>query len=496
MKTHLEIEAKYDVADGHPLPDLVGAGGVDAMVAQAELVLTATYFDTADLSLAAAGATLRRRTGGTDDGWHLKLPLADGERLEVHRGLGRGQSPPTALVALVRGLVRSNRPEAVATLVTRRTVHHLLDPAGLVLAELADDSVTAERHDVHDGQSLVWRELEIELVDGDRAILAELDVAVRAGGAIPAAGASKVGRVLDASLAAAPPRLEGSRRKAPVGAVLGAGLRQAVLDLSAADPLVRLDRAGAPARMRAAVQRLRAALALQRQVLPDEVTASVRAELAWLDTVVAGVEELDTAAVRIRSGLAELPGELVLGPVGRRADRELAAVRRTALAAVREALDSPRYLDVLERVADLPTRAPTDAAAAGRSGDVLPDLAERAVRRAERRLEQLRRAQSAEERRWQVRGAQRAVERARYAELLASDGADTTVLDEAAAALRDLDAGTQTQVVLRDLAVQAQLAGENGFTFGLLHGLEHRHATEQQRRLRSLRKQLKRLRKV
>ena len=59
-----------------------------------EIVLTATYFDTPSHSLSAAGATLRRRTGGDDDGWHLKLKVADGERLEVHRPLGRSQSPP------------------------------------------------------------------------------------------------------------------------------------------------------------------------------------------------------------------------------------------------------------------------------------------------------------------------------------------------------------------------------------------------------------------
>src|SRR4051794_41517108 len=97
MKTHLEIEAKYDVADGQRLPELVGIGGGDAVVAQAEMVLTATYFDTADQALAAAGATFRRRSGGADDGWHLKVPLPHRDPLRVQRPPRRPQTTPAAL---------------------------------------------------------------------------------------------------------------------------------------------------------------------------------------------------------------------------------------------------------------------------------------------------------------------------------------------------------------------------------------------------------------
>jgi inorganic triphosphatase YgiF len=500
MKTHLEIEAKYDVADGQQLPHLIGVDGVDAMVAQTEMVLTATYFDTADHLLAAAGATLRRRTGGTDDGWHLKLPLADGERLEVHRSLGRRRSPPAALTALLRGYVRKNQLEAVATLVNRRSVHHLLDREGRILAELADDSVTGERHDI-DGHTLAWRELEIELVEGDRAVLAALDVAVRAAGVVPATEASKVGRVLGASA----PQVSQQptfRRNTPVGDVLGGALWRAVLDLQAADPLMRLDRPDAPTCMRTAIQRLRAGLALQRQVIQDEATTSIRSELAWLDTVMAGVEEPDASRARIREALAVEPKELVLGPVGRRVDRELAARRKTALAVAREALDSPRYLDLLDSVVQLPTKAPTQPTAAGRAGDVLPDLAARALHRAERRLAQLRRAQSEDERRWQLRGAQRAVERARFCELLASSltgstqGRLETALDKAATVLARLGVSTRTQELLRDLAVQAHLSGENGFTFGRLHGLEQSRADELVHETKKLRKDLRRLERL
>jgi hypothetical protein len=185
--------------------------------------------------------------------------------------------------------------------------------------------------------------------------------------------------------------------------------------------------------------------------------------------------------------------------VARRLDRELAAGRRSALAAVREVLDSSRYLDLLESVVVFPSRMPSGAAAASRAGDVLPDLAERALRRAERRLAQLGRATSDDERRWQQRGARRAVQRASYAEQLYArhpgeiQSRLEAGLDEAETVLARLDVSARTQDLLRELAVQAQLAGENAFTFGLLYGLEKARADSLVREATKLRKHLRRL---
>lgn len=502
MRTHLEIEAKYELDDGQPLPDLVGIGGVVSMAVHAEMELTATYFDNETHSLGAAGATLRRRTGGEDDGWHLKLSIADSERLEVRRDLGRSQTPPAALTALVRALVRSASLVPVATLVNRRTVHHLLDADGRVLAEVADDRVSGQRHDDVDSDvgTVTWRELEVELVEGDRALLEELDAAVRAAGIASAGSSSKVARVLGAGAAgvSVPGQPTRRRRKTPVAVVLLAGLRSAVTDLLNADPLVRLDRTGAPQRMRSAVVRLRAAVALYGQVVPDKRTAHARAELAWLESVVADVDELDAARARIREALAAEPKELVLGPVGRRVDRELAAARRTAMSLLRKSLDSPRYLDLLDAVASLAASAP--AGSGDRAGDVLPDLADRAVRRAERRIVELGRSGTEEECGRRLRGAERAVERARYAEALATgaagQGAMAQLLDEVARLLAEQASCDRAQELLRGIAIQAHAAGENGFTFGRLHGLEQLHAAALQRRVDKLRKQVKRLRTV
>ena len=495
MSTHVEIEAKYDVARGQEIPDLIGVGGVRSSVAQSELVLTAVYYDTGSHALGSARATLRRRTGGTDDGWHLKLPLARGERLELHRPLGRGRSVPAPLASVVRGVVRSEPLEPVATLVTRRTVHHLLDGKGRLLAELADDSVTGERHDV-EADPLVWRELEVELVECDREVLAALDAAVRAAGVLPAAGASKVGRVLGDP--GGTPAAAAFRRKSPVGEVLEAALRAAVRDVVSADPLVRIGRPDGPTRMRDAVQRLLALLALERQVEP--VAVPVRPDLVWLCGVLGEVAGLDAARDRVRAALSGEPRELVLGPVGRRVDRELAAARREAVARQKAALDSGRYLELLAGLAELPGR-PRDAGAATRAGDVLPALAERALRRTVRRLSRVRTASTGESRALAVDSAERALQRGRSAADLVTlasrapaDSLLAETLDGTEATLAELQLSRLTQQLLRDLGVQAQLAGENGFTFGRLHGLEDLAADRLVDRLGALRRRLKRLR--
>src|SRR5712691_1115500 len=91
----LEVERKYAVGAGFVLPDLSAVPGVAAVTGPRTYHLTAIYLDTPGLDLAAAKITLRRRTGGTDAGWHLKLPAGAGAeaRREVHAPLGSGGEP-------------------------------------------------------------------------------------------------------------------------------------------------------------------------------------------------------------------------------------------------------------------------------------------------------------------------------------------------------------------------------------------------------------------
>src|SRR5215472_13466164 len=90
MPDHLEIEAKFDVDAEFALPDLSSIPGSVTVSEPVIHSLSATYYDTPDQRLMASKITLRRRTGGPDEGWHLKLPAGVGTRRELHEPLSAG----------------------------------------------------------------------------------------------------------------------------------------------------------------------------------------------------------------------------------------------------------------------------------------------------------------------------------------------------------------------------------------------------------------------
>ena len=205
MTEFLEIEQKFDVDTGFDRPSFDGLPGVSA----AEPVLhhlSATYFDTADGRLAASKITLRRRTGGTDEGWHLKLPADAGARREVHAPLGTSERQvPEALAARVAEVTGGAPLAPIATLNTERTVVTLRSGDGRVVAEIADDDVAARRLPPDGtagrspGRELRWREIEVEVPTADPALQRAAAEVLFAAGARPAGHGSKLARVLDES---------------------------------------------------------------------------------------------------------------------------------------------------------------------------------------------------------------------------------------------------------------------------------------------------------
>src|SRR5580700_9065749 len=146
MGKHLETEQKYDAAADFILPDLSGLEGRVKPTGRHRYYLSATYFDTEEFDLIKHRITLRRRVGGPDEGWHLKLPVRKDTRQEIRTPLSEGASGtvPPQLAAEVKDITAGRPLHPIAILDTERTVVTLSSRAGEPLAEVADDLVTAD----------------------------------------------------------------------------------------------------------------------------------------------------------------------------------------------------------------------------------------------------------------------------------------------------------------------------------------------------------------
>jgi inorganic triphosphatase YgiF len=202
---HLETEQKYDADADFVLPDLAGLGGSAKATRARRYYLSATYFDTDDLDLSKNRITLRRRVGGTDEGWHLKRPVRKDTRRELRVPLDEGPAPdagtvPATLAAQVEDLTAGRPLRAIAILDTERTLVTLTDPAGGPMAEVADDRVTATRLSEPGSEPLTWREIEVELLAEDPAatpgLLEAAGQALRQAGARRSSSSSKLERLL------------------------------------------------------------------------------------------------------------------------------------------------------------------------------------------------------------------------------------------------------------------------------------------------------------
>ena len=197
---HLETEQKYDADADFVLPDLSGLEGRAKAAGRQRYYLSATYFDTEELDLIKNRITLRRRVGGPDEGWHLKLPVRKDTRQEVRTPLSEGDtgSVPAQLAAQVQDVTAGRRLHPIAILDTERTVVTLTGKAGEPLAEVADDLVTATRLDEPGAEPMRWREIEVEAAEGAKVggLLEAAGQALREAGARRSASASKLGRLL------------------------------------------------------------------------------------------------------------------------------------------------------------------------------------------------------------------------------------------------------------------------------------------------------------
>ncbi len=505
---HLEVEKKY-VADGDlALPSLTellagdhaGPAPVDAGSPLAEgkperLRLRATYFDTADLSLAAAGLTLRRRTGGADAGWHLKVPAGSGARSEVRLPLGRGtRTVPEPLRAMVWMHSRGAELRPVAEIDTRRSVRRLVDATGQVLVELADDRVTARKLDSTDveqraGAAMSWREIEVELVDGRADLLDVVDVGLRARGLREATSTSKLAQVLDGQPQSRPASPEEARWtvRSAAGDVVLAHVREQVEQMQSQDLPVRLDAPDAVHKMRVATRRLRSALTTFATLFAADVVRPMRAELRWLAGELGAARDAEVMRDRVAAAVPDAGGTVDLRPAAEIADAELGEAYRRAHDRVLAELDGERYRALVASLDGLVASPPLTERAAARAGKVLPKLVARSYAGVARLVEDAAARPAGAEHEELLHDARKAAKQARYAgESVARVFGEDAIrfaeaMEEVQEALGEHQDSVLTRERLRELAERTS-STRAAFLYGRLHVLEESRGRQTEQR--------------
>ncbi|MDX3687516.1 CYTH and CHAD domain-containing protein [Streptomyces sp. AK04-4c] len=485
-----EVERKYEATPETRLPDLTRAAGVSAVVHRGLSELDAVYYDTEDLRLAADSLTLRRRTGGGDPGWHLKIPVSAGVRDEIQAPLT--DTLPPDLGELLRSRVRNTPVTPVVRILSARDVHHLLGEDGTLLAELSIDEVLAERltGEGH-GTTSAWTELEVELADdADPAVLDAVERRLRKAGIRPSAAPSKLARALAGTAPGAPGT---ERAKAPSPRTAGdhvlSYVRRQVTALVELDPAVRRELPDSVHRMRVATRRLRSAFRTYRKILDRQVTDPLRDDLKWLAAELGVDRDQEVLDARLRSHVSQVPAPLLLGPVSARLKLTSVARRTGSRQRVAAVLDADRYLALLDSLDALLADPPLIPAAARPPEDALPRAVLKDYERLATRIGHALEHDPGEERDVAMHEARKAAKRVRYAAEAARPalGKPAKKFAKRMKSVQSVLGDHQDSVVARDalrtLAVQAHGAGESAFTWGLLYGREEAAAAEREREL-------------
>ncbi|MBT2385695.1 CYTH and CHAD domain-containing protein [Streptomyces sp. ISL-11] len=490
-----EIERKYEAGDGAApagLPDLSRADGVATVADQGTDELDAVYYDTADHRLARAGITLRRRTGGGDAGWHLKLPVAPGVRDEIRAPLS--PDAPRALTDLVRSRIRRAELTPLVRIVSRREVRHLLDDRGTLLAEASTDDVTAERL-TDGGGTARWTEYEVELgKDGDPAFLDTVERHLREAGLRPSKAPSKLARALTETGPPAPEQRArpGKTARATAGHHVLAYVREQTATVLALDPAVRRGVDDSLHQMRVATRRLRSAFRTFGEVLDRRATDPVAAELRWLAAELGVDRDREVLAERLRDRLAEVDGTLRLGAVRARLRIWEAARGKGSRERLTALLDGDRYLTLLDSLDALLADPPLRPAAARPADTVLAAAVLHDYGRLVTRVEHALATAPGPERDAVLHDVRKAAKRTRYAAEAARPAVGKPAKRFAAQVksvqtlLGDHQDSVMARTALRELAVQAHAAGESTFTLGLLYGREEERAAAAERELPEL----------
>ncbi|MFJ9950209.1 CHAD domain-containing protein [Kitasatospora sp. NPDC091207] len=502
---HLETERKFDGTAALPSLELPGVAKV---VPRDPQDLDAVYYDTADLDLLSRQITLRRRTGGRDPGWHLKLPTDTDSREEIHAPLEAGtpDGAPAALAARVAVFLRGDALVPVVRLRTHRRRELLLDQRGKPLAELAEDQVEARilgpapalgpsgdtaPHGTH-ARDTSWTEVEIELEDGDTALLDSVEQALTAAGLGRAGYPSKLARALQG----APKPTRGRaplRRGTPGGSVTGR-IRELVDELLTLDPGVRLDEPDSVHRMRVTARRLRSTLKAHRRLFDHGRADALATEIRWLGRSLGTARDQEVLGEHLVSALDALPDRLRRGSSRGDVSAYYARAYRQAWEQVIRDLGSVRYHSLLNELeafaADPPLTARADRNKPRRR---LSRTLRQEQRRTLKRLDTALGLDTGPARDAALHDARKAAKRARYAAEAARPAAPKRArkFEKRMKRLQRVLGGHQDTVVARQALLDRPGVGEDhAFTSGVLYAMQQRDAEQTEHLLPALRRRV------
>lgn len=498
----LEVESKFAVDDTTAVPDLMQLTAAESLADPVERNLSAIYYDTPDLRLTRAKITLRRRTGGNDDGWHIKLP-GDIGRTELHALLGDATTPPEELLEAVRAIVRNEALAPIARVDNTRTETLILGADGEVIAEFCDDRVTAQSF-LPGGQEKSWREWEVELspavnerLDG-AALLHEATSLLLNQGARVAESPSKLTTALGDSVNQAPlpphmdtTALEQFASDSPVRVVMDA-LRTQRNKLVVNDPKVRADEPDSVHQMRVATRELRSLLATFEGILNADQVYPLEAELKLLADLLGVARDAEVVEDRLVTQLDADTSGMIDDIAATRIRDTMRRKYERAHKRIVKALSSPRYLQLLDDLDATLASPPLTAGIADESegteeaavapADILFEHLSEAYSKVLTRFEQAEQFQAGagkEPLTWQDRAdalhdVRKAVKKLRYCAVAAeASELDTKKLIKACAKAQDVLGEYQDSVATRQrlekFTARARRHGEDTFTYGMLY---------------------------
>jgi len=484
---HQEVERKFDVDDSTVTPSFEGIAAVARVEESPVESLDAIYFDTPNQDLARNKITLRRRTGGHDAGWHLKLPAGPDTRTEIHAPLaasGPEDTVPNELLDVVLAIVRDRPVRPVARITTKRESRVLYSAEGTALAEFSNDHVIAwaagssESSD-SDPEQQEWREWELELIEQSEAkngapnetagteLLSRLSNRLLDAGAVPAGHGSKLARVLGATAR--------SNGRPPIQDPVHRAVAQHVDELLVWDRAVRADAYDAVHQMRVTIRKIRSLLRVSQDSFGLSDDACVLNELRELAGVLGVARDAEVLAERYQHQLDHLAPELVRGPVRQRLVEGARSRYQTGLRRAQLAMRSQRYFRLLDALDSTVAEVP-DASLGEEAAPVTIDAAYKKVRKAAKAADDLEQDIQEDEAGHDLDEALHSIrKRAKRLRYTAAATGENEVAKQAKG-IQTLLGEHQDSVVSREHLSQqaeaAQAAGEDTFTYGLLYQRE------------------------